>query len=125
MMLSPLRSRGMPSESSAKSSRSSSWGGAPAAGVPVRLRDTTGTLQPSVRLAVSDADGSFAFDGLFADDFYAVSASVERDGRTWSAQRLAIQPDTVELELELRDEDPVPPHLRGPDRARGATGRGQ
>lgn len=85
--------------------------GDPAAGALVRLRDTTGQLR-EVRDAIADRQGQFAFGGLRDDSLFTISAELQRQGRTWSAQQRGIQPGDGGALLELRLEDPLPPHRR-------------
>lgn len=86
-------------------------GGAAAAHAEVVLRDPTGTLHMETLRTFADQQGRFSFRGLAADGPLTLSASLERDGQTWSAQRHGIQPgDEVELQLQL--EDPAPPGVR-------------
>lgn len=85
--------------------------GAAAPGVEVQLRDTTGELGVDTRIAVTDGDGAFRFPGL-PDGIYTVFAQRVVDGVTWSGIARGVQPGRDEWLVELRNEDPVPPHRR-------------
>ena len=86
--------------------------GRAASRVAVTLRDTTGLLGDTPRATHTDAEGRFRFAGLLEDELYTLSSSIERHGRTWSAQRRGVQPGDTEWQLELGSEDPIPPHRR-------------
>ncbi|MFO1077773.1 MAG: carboxypeptidase-like regulatory domain-containing protein [Planctomycetota bacterium] len=83
--------------------------GTPAAGASITLRDPQGRLRPPERVAIAAADGTFAFAGLDDAD-YALFATQQRLGHTWSSRIAAARPGTPAA-LEIRDEDPqfVPP----------------
>jgi hypothetical protein len=87
--------------------------GAPAAGVTVVVRDTTGVLSVLERVASTDARGCFRVAGLEPTGLYAVFASAVRGARTYSAKAVHVQPQMVEVRLTLKDEDPAPPSRTG------------
>lgn len=85
--------------------------GEPARGATVLLRDTTGTIR-SQRRAFTDAEGRFSFPGIGTESVFTLSAEMQRAGKTWSAQQRGVQAGQGEWRLQLRLEDPTPPHRR-------------
>lgn len=89
--------------------------GAPAAGAVVTLRDPTGLLRPPQRAVVSGDGGTFSFAGLRENRAMVLFATAQRDGRTWSGKLDRLRGGGEDVELILRDEDPVllPPERPG------------
>jgi len=82
-----------------------------AGGVFVGLRDTSGSTRED-KTTRTDSAGRFAFHGLRDENVYTLFARRQSGGKTWSTQVRGVQPDGSECVLDLRREDPIPPHQR-------------
>ena len=74
--------------------------------IVVTLRDPRANLRPAVRSLVATVAEPFQFAGLPSEPYLVLSASAQRDGKTWSTQRIVNALDT-DIVLVLQNEDPV------------------
>lgn len=81
----------------------------PVGGASISLTEMTGMFGFGREIGLSDDDGKFHVDQLFADGNYSISVTMKGYGQTQSAARLSLQPgkQTTLPDLVLRKRDAV------------------
>ncbi len=73
--------------------------------IVVTLRDPSGNLRPAQRTRIATAGKPFTFAGLPSEHNLLLTATAQRDGKTWSARR-SVNLNEGNVQLSLRNEDP-------------------